>query len=563
MRWAVMGATLVLIVMGATLWLHPVTSSVFKEQLYGLFAPPQGSGWTLVLRGDLWSLPEGARRSFISQRLDQLIQRSKQMAHQHPDDWRFPLAVVILELDKVEHIHRVSPSERDQWLIEQLCGLSDRFPDCPEIPATLFRYLWLGVSIRGDRSTPKYQRLLAQLPRFVELTYRAERADPENAYFPQVRACLLALLGRTEEAIAVWQSAAQKNRWDDYALAEVEALAHLTDSLGYSTSAGTFLACMLQRYPHYPSLREFSREVVKAKANALRKQGDWERANALLLANARNSALITMHSRSSIGFLVGKALLHDARRTLTSTQASPSALRWVIQQDTQLEPLRNAVSKYAEPSLKRLMNDINQAIAHLHSASQRLAVGLLMMAHALLLAILLRLRTRSALIFLVLLGTSLLFFYLIAHGATAFNLSGVTPIDYDLILNPIPSRRAPQGLWDGFVDWLESIGLVNPNPIMHWELLVVKLWLQLIAVVIVLIALRWLVWKRTDRLWHFVQGAFFWLAFALLVSFGILLWRYAHLERDSQSALQQILSNETRYFADQAGVRIPTLPPSP
>ncbi len=563
MRWAMTGATLVLIVMGATLWLHPATSSAFKEQLYGLFAPPQVSGWTLVLRGDSWSLPKGARRSFISQRLAQLIQRTKQMADQHPTDWRFPPAVVILELDKMEHIREVSHSERDRWLIEQLCGLSDKFPNCPEIPATLFRYLWLDVSIRGARSAPEYQRLLEQMPRFVELTYRAERADPENAYFPQVRACLLALLGRTKEALAEWQSAAQKNRWDDYAPAEVETFAHLMDSLGYSTSAAPFLAYMLQRFPHYACLREFSREVVKAKANALRKQGDWERANALLLANARNGALIAMHSRSSIGFLVGKALLNDASRTLASTQASPSTLRWVIQQDTQLEPLRNAIGKYVEPSLKRLMNDINQAIVYYHSASQRLAVGLLMLAHALLLAILLRLRTHSALIFLMLLGTSLLFFYLIAHGATAFNLSGVTPIDYDLIFNPIPSRRAPQGLRDAFIDWLGSIGLLNPNPIMRWELLVVKLWLQLIAVVMVLVVLRWLVWKRIDRLWHFVQGTFFWLAFALLVSFGILLWRYASLERNSQSALQQILSHETRYFADQAGVRIPTLPPSP
>ena len=151
-------------------------------------------------------------------------QRLSQVAERFPDDERLQIAFVL------------ATSEHD-LLPDRLRDLLRRFPNSPMLHAAILRYDCL-KRIHLDRKelyllseSPVPTKLLRSDPRhlvaFEGIAAKGERIDPDNAFFPMMRAVALFAAHRDEEALQALMRASRKSRWDDYALDEFEGIKRL------------------------------------------------------------------------------------------------------------------------------------------------------------------------------------------------------------------------------------------------------------------------------------------------------------------------------------------------
>lgn len=109
--------------------------------------------------------------------------------------------------------------------MQNLRGLFDRFGDRPSLCAHILRYSTLsGVSIRRREETlgvgappppqpPPPPEVLAE---FDRVAAQGERLDPDNAFFPMMRAVGYFAGKRDREAVQALLRASRKSRYDDY-----------------------------------------------------------------------------------------------------------------------------------------------------------------------------------------------------------------------------------------------------------------------------------------------------------------------------------------------------------
>ena len=234
--------------------------------------------------------------------------RVEAVAARHPDDFA------------IQYAAAVTDDSHDETLAG-LHALAPRFPDRPALYANLLRCEMLGKVhlerpeenlLRGLPLSHKYHmghyNAPADLTAFDADAAAGERLDPDNAYFPLMRAVGLFAGFRDAEGLAAFRRASTKPSWREYSVDEVEARWRLHEeafddpgALGRVNIAASILL------PHFQQLRALAR-LILVKAVQQEAAGHREQGLQLREALRRCGDLMRAQSTIVIGALVGNAI---------------------------------------------------------------------------------------------------------------------------------------------------------------------------------------------------------------------------------------------------------------
>lgn len=284
----------------------PVTSSMAKSQLKML----AGINYLAIFQGT------GA-------------ERAKEMAFvaQYPDDVAIQFGGALRQSVSSASGQGFDSKER----AEQLRTVAAKFPDHPEI---------LAATLRAESQAevlvhrPEASQFLENKPakntgnvvikppklsdpavvnRFIDQCREGERVDPDNAYFPLLRAMAHTELRQDKDAFAALHVAASKKVWREYI--PEEFVANRTVNRGVYGQAGLIPEMAISAailFPHYSSLRELSR-VVASEAIRMEMKGNYAAGLSLRRDLFDVSEKVRNESTTLIGSLVGGAMLDTSR----------------------------------------------------------------------------------------------------------------------------------------------------------------------------------------------------------------------------------------------------------
>jgi hypothetical protein len=254
---------------------------------------------------------------------DRLTQTYASIAKRHPNDFQVQLAYTYMTAD-----HGLPPSNY-QLLgdprVAAVRGLIPRFGDKPSLYANILRYCTTGELHPGDR--PEDSLLMGQQPvagpheekpspqvfaAYDQDAATGERLDPENAYFPLMRAAGLFAQYKDDAAIAEVLRAGRGTKFDDYSTDEVEGKWKLNeDMVGGKLALPRLAIAAALLFPHYADMREVARIAVY-KAILLEQSGNVDQGLAIRFALMHCGSLMRVQSTSVIGSLVGIAITRTA-----------------------------------------------------------------------------------------------------------------------------------------------------------------------------------------------------------------------------------------------------------
>lgn len=250
-----------------------------------------------------------------------VLQMYGPIARAHPDDYQIQLAYTVMS---ARGQGDTSDLQTGDPRVADLRGLIPRFGENPSLYANILRFStqyemrigyrpedWLigGQTPPTDALTlfsePSSARVLADYDRDAAA---GEQLDPQNAYFPFMRAWGLYGQHKDDQAVAELLRAGRETRFDDYSTDQVEGEWKLNEDLvGGKASLPrlAFEAALL--FPHYARMREVAR-IVTYKAILLERSGQTARALAIRNALMHTGSLMRVQSSSLIGTLVGIAI---------------------------------------------------------------------------------------------------------------------------------------------------------------------------------------------------------------------------------------------------------------
>lgn len=266
--------------------------------------------------------------------------RLKEVARQHPEDYLIQLSW---------NLQRGHISDVD------LRDLLPRFGSRPSLLAHILRYDTV-KRVRIQRleewafyppsERPNPQSLPPPSPQsfaaYDRIAAEGEQVDPDNAYFPLMRAAGLFAVRRDEEALAAVRRASRKSRWEDYTREEVEAhLRLLETAFGKQSAICAFLKANEVVEPHWMSIRSVAR-MVRYLAHEKEKAGKQHEAADIRLAMLRSTSLIRAQASSYIGAPVAIAAgnVAIAAPSLTRRPNETEEQRWLRMQQQFLASLR-------------------------------------------------------------------------------------------------------------------------------------------------------------------------------------------------------------------------------
>ena len=232
----------------------------------------------------------------------------------HPNDYQIQLA-------GMPDNSPADPSANPRLAYDR--SLVPRFPNSASLRANILRYATAyEVTLNRDEDyllgnlpvPPHHADPLrppptpAHLAAFDADAAAGERLDPDNAYFPFMRAFGLFAAHRDAEALVEVQRASQKHVWREYYDDEIEGRWRINDAVyggQEALSAGAVSASEL--FPQYQHLRALARIVVW-KAILDEKAGHPEAGLAKREALGRCGEIMAVHSTTLIGNLVGIAI---------------------------------------------------------------------------------------------------------------------------------------------------------------------------------------------------------------------------------------------------------------
>ena len=209
-------------------------------------------------------------------------------------------------------------------------GLVPRFPENPSLRANILRYATQylhmnrpdsdGNLLSGKPDPPLGPRRGGpppptpdQLAAFDADTAAGERLDPDNAYFPFMRAIGLFAAHRDAEGLAAVRRAGIKTAWREYYEDEVEGRWRILDGLyGHREAVASSAISASLLFPQYAPLRAVAR-LVTVKAVEEEQAGRREDGLVLRRSLAHVGDLMRAESKSYIGTLVGIAIAAISR----------------------------------------------------------------------------------------------------------------------------------------------------------------------------------------------------------------------------------------------------------
>lgn len=230
----------------------------------------------------------------------------RQAMARHPDDWQLQFGGIM-----------VRPSNHIQ---DELRALSARFPDQPALQAHLLRHsCWhvaprhrpevaLAVGNTPPQPLPTERPSAAAWAEYDRTAAEGERLDPDNAFFPYMRAVGLFGIGRDAEALAAVARAADKPRWDDYGWDQTQARWRvLRDAFGEQTAFTRGMDDLAIPSPHLTPQRVAAQMAVYYAVRA--EQADRrEEGHRIRQALLRHGGRMREQSSSLMGNAVGIAI---------------------------------------------------------------------------------------------------------------------------------------------------------------------------------------------------------------------------------------------------------------
>lgn len=253
-------------------------------------------------------------------------------AARHRDDFGIQFAAALSGIDAANDTNDVatrlaSLSARDVARQARLEALLPRFGDRPALRAVLLRFATQGLVMvrRNDEQNvltgepppplakgwrpPAAQNAPETLAAFDAHAAAGERLDPNNAYFPLMRAVGLFAAHKDDEARAALLRAGDKPGWNDYLTDEADGLWRLSAAAsGEEPGAVSRLALSAAiLLPHCAQLRSVAR-LATVQAMTMEQAGQTEQAFALRRALARIGATMRVDGTFLITNLVGEAI---------------------------------------------------------------------------------------------------------------------------------------------------------------------------------------------------------------------------------------------------------------
>jgi hypothetical protein len=209
-----------------------------------------------------------------------------------------------------------NPFGEQEVALEKLDALQRQFPQEPALYLMQIRYRIGNFNfVRAESLTrmganpPPPRNPDPQLARqLLRLATEGERIDPQNGFFPAIRALVLYALERDDEALRALERAGNCPRWETYEAFFANALvATYERCLGWRGAypASTFYTVLI--FPEMAQMREMARTVAGLALQA-EQRGHLRQGVRLRMALARLGALMRAESPTLIGSLVGIAI---------------------------------------------------------------------------------------------------------------------------------------------------------------------------------------------------------------------------------------------------------------
>lgn len=345
-RWLSVVPLAAAVVAGVTLLLHPETGWIFRTQIGQVLRPASN----VRFRAGMENNATTTRDIYLSY--------LQGIADSHPNDYQTQLAVVLEHHppdsaeglfrllsrfnDRVQlhaHILRyltqrrsLNRPEADAMSIAVALAPSLTFDDAitpgpipsgsgAEFPTWYDRWLLLfapaldpGFRFASVNVPPR--TIADPLDRYIHVAERGEQLDPQNAYFPAMRAVLHFIARQDREGIDALLRASRKPRWDDYINDEPESRIHLyTLTFGRQPVHHRAVAYFSTVLPHLGALRKAARTAAYL-AYQLDIAGDTKRATEIRLALVRLGKLMRTQGCHTITVLVGGVLSEIGCQTI-------------------------------------------------------------------------------------------------------------------------------------------------------------------------------------------------------------------------------------------------------
>ncbi|HLV80952.1 MAG TPA: hypothetical protein VKT32_11755 [Chthonomonadaceae bacterium] len=292
------------------LLLAPATRWLVEAQL-NLTLPRQS---TLAPLHYLFSRTSSAENRVVALRL-------QEAAAHHPDDLSIQLAAAVMT--------PLPESASPGWRVSltRLRALEAKFPDSPAVRAFALRYAASNAVhiYSGDEDAEQAKALGTlspasgarparkgdtpeQLAAFDADAAQGEQLDPDNAYFPLLRAGGLFAAHQNVEALAALRRAAEKPRWEEYIADEEAGRWRLVqEAFGDYGTLPRVAAYAAILFPHYPLIRATARMALY-KAVEAEKAGHVEEGLAIRESVLDCGSRMRVQSRIVIGSLVAIAI---------------------------------------------------------------------------------------------------------------------------------------------------------------------------------------------------------------------------------------------------------------
>lgn len=337
-RWLRVVPLAAAVVTGVALLLHPQTAWIFRTQIGQVLRPASNARF--------WA---GKENNAATTR-DIYLSYLQRIADSHPNDYQAQLAVVLEHYppdmaerlfrllsrfnDRVQlHAHilryltqRVSPNRPEADAMSMVVALSPSLtlggaiPIGPipsaggaAFPTWYDRWLWLFAPALAPGfpfTLEGIPSLTSALPLdwYIHVAARGEQLDPQNAYFPAMRAVFHFIARQDKEGIDALLRASRKPRWDDYINDEPESRIHLyTLAFGRQPVHHRAEAYFGTMFPHVGDLRAAARTAAYL-AYQLDIAGETKRATEIRLALVRLGRLMRTQGCHTITVLVGGVL---------------------------------------------------------------------------------------------------------------------------------------------------------------------------------------------------------------------------------------------------------------
>lgn len=240
---------------------------------------------------------------------------------------------------------RRSLFEEQEDALAKLDALQRQFPQEPALYVlqirhriVQFKFVRAESLTREGANPPPPQKPNPHLAReLLRLATEGERIDPQNGFFPAIRALVLYALERDDEALRALERAGNCPRWDTYEAFFANALIATHERcLGWRGAYPASNFFVVTAFPEMASLREMARTVAGLALRA-EQRGNLRQGVRMRMALARLGALMRAESPPLIGSLVGIAITSIAGGSFqqiwrTPKPPPPDPTKWLREQ---------------------------------------------------------------------------------------------------------------------------------------------------------------------------------------------------------------------------------------